>query len=46
MPDASVTSSERLNTTAELLTMGPASDPVVPPSPSCKVPALTVVAPV
>ena len=40
-----VCASERLKTSAALSTMSPVSEPVVPPSPTCKVPAKIVVPP-
>ncbi len=41
-----VSASERLNVSAALSTMLPATEPDVPPAPICKVPAVTVVSPV
>jgi hypothetical protein len=43
---AKVNVSERLTAKMPLLTTSPASEPLVPPLPSCKVPALIVVGPV
>ena len=46
MAGAKVRSSERLKASAALLTIGPPTMPVVPPAPTCSVPALMVVVPV
>ena len=43
---ANVRASERSKMTEALLTIGPPMTPAVPPAPTCRVPALTVVVPV